>query len=285
MKEIRYYSSDIFRDKQNCEKETYKQWLLDKNVSYDEIQNRLGNRYPKELVRYRSFNHKHSKSEICDETIFLSFLYKLNDPFEGAFYIDHKRYYRENPLLQRLEAMTGKKIEEHEAILGKAWGTVDKISDGYREISRVACFTQDANDLLMWSHYANGHAGYCIHYDTERLIHKLGNCKLLPVLYSDVMCDATDNVLSANWNLSLNPALIKGTRWEYENEWRLLSYQPEKQENDFKLFDASGTITRIDIGCKCGESDQIIRWCKDKKIPVYKKRIAKDRFELLEERL
>lgn len=73
MKGIRYYSSGIFEEKQKCEKETYKQWLLDKNVSYEEIQNRLGNSYPTELVRYRSFNSTYSKSEICDETIFLPY--------------------------------------------------------------------------------------------------------------------------------------------------------------------------------------------------------------------
>lgn len=179
--------------------------------------------------------------------------------------------------------MTGIKLEEYDALLGTAWDLLEGIKDQYRAISRVACFTQDANDLLMWSHYANGHAGYCIHYDTEKLIHKLGKCKLLPVLYSDDMCDATDNLTSRDWNLSLNPVLIKGTRWKYENEWKLVSYQPGKKENDYKLFDASGTITRIDIGCKCGEGDQIIRWYKDKKIPVYRKKVAKDRYELLAE--
>ena len=31
----------------------------------------------------------------------------------------------------------------------------------------VACFTTELNNILMWSHYADGHKGFCLEFDTN----------------------------------------------------------------------------------------------------------------------
>ena len=39
----------------------------------------------------------------------------------------------------------------------------DEIKERFREFG-VACFTPIWNNGLMWSHYADSHAGYCVEY-------------------------------------------------------------------------------------------------------------------------
>lgn len=287
-KGVRYYSLLTTLQKEDVDswKKEYKNWLLDKNVTYSEIQNRVKERCPKELIRFRRFS-EFSKCEIEDETIYLQFLCNQNDPFEGNFFIDRERYCRETPaiiLASLLSGGRGVDEEQWKLIVESCGDEFEK----FKKKARIACFTQNSNDLLMWSHYADCHKGYCIHYDTTKIFQGIGECKLLPIVYSRRMCNATENLLSGgNWNISLNPILIKGKQWEYENEWRLISYEPNKEENDFDTFNAKGMVTRIDIGCECEKRhvEEMIEWCREKKIPVYRKKKAYNKFILEEERL
>ncbi|WP_410901080.1 DUF2971 domain-containing protein, partial [Pseudoalteromonas sp. SIMBA_162] len=46
----------------------------------------------------------------------------------------------------------------------------------------------------MWSHYANEHKGICIEYNLDNLkgdIYSIFNKRMYPVLYSNIMADAT----------------------------------------------------------------------------------------------
>lgn len=42
-----------------------------------------------------------------------------------------------------------------------------RISDSISEQMGVACFSEERSSLLMWSHYAENHAGYCLEYRTD----------------------------------------------------------------------------------------------------------------------
>lgn len=44
----------------------------------------------------------------------------------------------------------------------------DEIKERFREFG-VACFTPKWNNGLMWSHYADSHAGYCIEYCVKEM--------------------------------------------------------------------------------------------------------------------
>ena len=50
----------------------------------------------------------------------------------------------------------------------------------------VACFSEEKNSLLMWSHYAENHTGYCLEYKTEDIKAKSVEmiCGLFPVKYT-----------------------------------------------------------------------------------------------------
>jgi hypothetical protein len=40
-----------------------------------------------------------------------------------------------------------------------------EVQSGARASLAVICFTEDYNNLLMWAHYADSHAGMCVEYD------------------------------------------------------------------------------------------------------------------------
>lgn len=268
------------------ERKTYEQWLNNRNMSYSEIQNMIMKICPKTLVRYRSFNKEYSIKEIVEGDIHLSYLNELNDPFEGAFNIDKDRYYTENRVLSAILKTLGTSGKRR---MDEVWDISLKICEEqfeqYKKKIRIACFTESPNDMLMWSYYADGHKGYCIYYDTEWILANLGKFFLLPVVYSENMYDATEIILSANRNLSLNPGLFKGDAWNRENEWRLMTYKPEKEKNDLEHFYVKEAIKRVDIGCLCEKDEEIIEWCKECGILVYKRYKSKYKFELLEERV
>lgn len=57
----------------------------------------------------------------------------------------------------------------------------------------VACFSEDVNSNLMWSHYADYHKGFVLEYDFSSCkINEVQSENLFPVLYSDEPYNAKD---------------------------------------------------------------------------------------------
>lgn len=51
------------------------------------------------------------------------------------------------------------------------------------DYTRIACFGKENNDLLMWSHYAEGLRGFCIGFDEQELLQSLEDVYLTDVKY------------------------------------------------------------------------------------------------------
>lgn len=60
------------------------------------------------------------------------------------------------------------------------------ISDSISEQMGVACFSEEKSSLLMWSHYAENHAGYCLEYRTDDIIKAFDESVygLFPITYT-----------------------------------------------------------------------------------------------------
>ena len=54
-----------------------------------------------------------------------------------------------------------------------------EINETINRTYRFACFTQSKTNLPMWNHYANGHKGVCLEYDTTE-INNIININALP---------------------------------------------------------------------------------------------------------
>ena len=159
----------------------------------------------------------------------------------------------------------------------------------WRKMTKVCSFSTIADSVLMWSHYAENHQGFCLEYDLESLGRDHPFCKYLyPVVYSDQLYDLTPwaEKLAGPDRQAFNPecpllgVLHKFDGWEYENEWRLV--EVSKAVIDDHNWPVP-TPTRILLGSrmKLADHEELLAICKQKNVEVHQMDLAKDKFELV----
>lgn len=206
---------------------------------------------PQELYRYRRIDNenimcdKHVDALKKDE-IYLTSPYLFNDPYDSAFSIDMELF--KNSIANKIEQFIKEKIVEDKFekinIDPKNFEKIDIIYDDlnvdlsilpdfleknsnvlYNELIkqqikfRISCFSESPNSILMWSHYANQHQGFCIGYDTSEIEEEITK-KIYPVFYHETFFQLIEN---GDLNDKIFNSLIKFKDWKYENEWRLIS--------------------------------------------------------------
>lgn len=118
----------------------------------------------------------------------------------------------------------------------------------------VACFSEDNDNILMWSHYTNSHQGFCLEFDTNCAPFKPTKTKnLLKVNYSESNSYPALSLKDIPNNLDLiNTQLgTKSLHWKYENEWRLFSAIGNKEYP----FDRAA-LTGVYFGCRMKNEDK-----------------------------
>jgi hypothetical protein len=113
---------------------------------------------------------------------------------------------------------------------------------------RVFCLTEVNDNILMWSHYADKHKGFCIEF--ERSDHNfLAGESCVPVFYPE------DDQLPTYKPLDLlkpesfaGIATTKAKLWSYELEWRMIS-----REKGNRPYALPGDITAIIFGERMNE--------------------------------
>ena len=214
------------------------------------------------LYKYYSDASSYALTNLKNNNISLVSIESLNDPFEGI----GKYVYSQSEEEQQYWNEIGTDVPKLVA---------QRFSDDLREVSnfsyRVFCCTRQYDNMLMWSHYANGHKGFCVGY-CEKSILKLSD-KLMEVKYSDEMTSINDYGEEAIINL----LSTKSRDWCYEKEWRLL-YRLSKddveilnfpdfntREDDSKIYVFDGYVQTNDVR-KFVSSKFIIKECIPKEI-------------------
>jgi len=96
--------------------------------------------------------------------------------------------------------------------------------------SGCTCFSEDKENILLWSHYADGHKGVCLEFDTSSPMFS----KVRPVDYAidfplidpmKMMFGKEDEIIEE----SIKPLFTKYESWCYEKEWRLFHEEPNKE--------------------------------------------------------
>jgi hypothetical protein len=107
----------------------------------------------------------------------------------------------------------------------------------------VSCFSEDPENLLLWSHYGAGHTGAAIGFDATHPFFASG--RIIPVTYADMrpsithqeLVDTGYNFLRRRWPgwryfLDQRPELIstKAPCWAYEREVRVVKEMPVDED-------------------------------------------------------
>ena len=131
-----------------------------------------------------------------------------------------------------------------------------QLNERLESLFLVGCLAGDYKNRLMWSHYADGHKGFCIEYDFS----KTTDLDILPfpVVYTDkrikmpwkaIIHPLKEETIEASKTM-MTALLTKDAEWSYEQEWRIL-VQHDNDPN-VKMPKASCVY----IGSMCNEENR-----------------------------
>ena len=166
-------------------------------------------------------------------------------------------------------------------------------------IFKTTCLSENSKSILMWSHYAQQHEGFCIEYDFNKAIESNfpTDC-LTKVFYSDSMPKLNvrslvqairkkhdpkyvkdPNITNLTFETYLKAITTKNTVWQYEEEWRIIL-------DNFSAIQI-GKIpyaTKIIMGININEKNKAdlleIANAKTPPIPVYQAYLLPDKYEI-----
>ena len=252
---------------------------------------------------------------------------RLNDPFDmqvdpfdfsGEEWVDilHNEYINVitkgssvypscNPVIQSLQQLwqrddtSREQLEEELALLKdkQIFQAKEIALEGKKTVrefcsdNRVFCVAKNYHNLLMWSHYSEGHKGAVLKI---KCIPELNTplCAATRVTYQKRLPRISDLNDMAHFYLGtggkpnyLNFMYTKSKDWRYEEEWRSIA----KTRDEAKLFDDNlffpEEIEAVYLGCKMEKSDEeeIMKLLEDSNlqhVEVHKAKMSKERFEL-----
>jgi hypothetical protein len=249
---------------------------------------------PAKLYKYQAFTH-HTVDGLRQATLWFGTPAGFNDPFDCAQPIVSPVLTDEDlgivfervasaPKAPRrqLEAQFIKSGEFTEEFRTMARTRLKAVLEERVEIQRhkrgVTCFAESNTDLLMWAHYADGHRGFCLEFDTRAEFFS----KVIQVAYAPDFPQLGPVEIFDDDPSALVQAMIgtKSECWSYEREWRVPHIEPNK-----KYRYAYGVLTGIYLGAAMPEDRvTVIRrlfWNTPTK--VYRMRQSQTGFSLLSE--
>jgi hypothetical protein len=229
---------------------------------------------PDKIYKYFSLTSDESLNELKfntleDKKIYVAEASSLNDPYEAkAFYYNAEKFLE----FERLKSSGGRLIDDFSAYV------------------RLSSFTVTGiNNMPMWAHYSNNHAGYCVEYLSQAQENLHLRSSLFPVQYVDERVDITNfmysfvkdliqsiekNIIDNQKKTVINNFIViwisvyfsclKHSSWSYENEIRFIT-----SSSNSPLLNA--TPSSIYIGEKCSQlnKDRLCQIAKQINIPIF----------------
>jgi len=202
---------------------------------------------------------------IMNDEIWFSGIDYLNDPFEKVY--------------------STKMLEEYdgtEQIVTDFFIPFQKDIDEYFNKVGILSLCKENTNLVMWSHYADNHKGYCVEYNlNSNIINQLNfenedEVFLMKVEYEDTPLDFLS--LPSNFQFYLRR---KSKLWEYESEVRYIS----SKKGIHKI--PSDSIKAIYLGANINQivKETIFKLCTEKKINLYQSTLLKNSYALKFEKI
>ena len=211
------------------------------------------------LYKFYAFN-KYSLSVLINKKVRFSKPAKLNDPFDididftYPITLSNFRYMikvlksQKGISKERLEKL--KELEQNipdQNALNQMSKAMNKKFRDDRKNWGVFCMCESPKSILMWSHYADHHKGFCIQF-VRSPENKLGDIEMTrPVSYSCEYPSPDPYIESGMEKIYDELFFTKAKGWEYEKEWRMLN-----EEGDIEL-PLPGDISSIIFGLNMPE--------------------------------
>ena len=221
---------------------------------------------PKLLYKYRDWSKKLHRRLITHNEIYFSKPSSFNDPFDGNIpvrwdLLTYEDCLEKNlefvkisnktndPKIQRqvAEALTESKSLWHPKNVNKE--SPEDIMK-WDDIIGLISLSEERDNILMWSHYANFHHGFVVGLYSESILNNYDFDYLDHINYS-----YDYPIISGNDDHTeqfLKKFFSKSKMWEYEKEWRITKNHIKKRL--VKLN--KETFGEFIIGCQVSDSDK-----------------------------
>lgn len=224
---------------------------------------------------------KNRIDSLTNQNLWLAQHETFNDPNEFEFmFIDENKFANAKPI--------GKQWDIYCHFLGKNFFNIKfndakKIMDAQKKLVSISCFTTDPYNDYFWSEYANKKNGFCVEYKLN------DKCNFYPIVYTDEKIEISEilktfisevkmvNFQEAeykkngkNYNIISEEGMkyvsflyfnfcSKKTKWEMENEYRIIYSNDNIQTTKGKLVsynDLYITANKIFISDQCSDQDK-----------------------------
>lgn len=246
--------------------------------------------HPSIIYKYRNWKDDFHKDLLRKKELFMAPPSWLNDPFDCRIYENHlkfvnnpeqkekyisdslfnsSKYLKENNIseLQAREILSQRlKDTLHYQIRSEV--IAQEIDD--KRIG-ITCFSEKWNSMLMWSHYANDHKGYCIGFDEKKMRYSQLFGKIKRVKYSNKYPEL--DPLNKEAKSDEIKYFYKSEDWKYESEIRAINlffdYEPPEPNRIITLDD--NYIKEVIIGLNTPEEHrkEIIKVAQQKGIEIW----------------
>jgi Protein of unknown function (DUF2971) len=230
----------------------------------------------KYLYKYGCLN-QHSEELFVKPRVWFSSPVELNDPFEC------KPWYKFDGSHDQIVGAAQEMLQKQQPNLASHMAAAEAarlVRKGrYRDlqVQKLArevptrwlsdvglfCLSSVRDNILMWSHYAGQHRGYCIEFSSAEDDYMFGAAE--PVSYSPEYPVVEFFNTSIDEQIQLT-FLTKHDGWAYEREWRIIDTRRGSGFRPYPAILFKGVI----FGLRMPESDRarIREWVRDRGHPV-----------------
>ena len=133
----------------------------------------------------------------------------------------------------------------------------------------VLCLSESPDDIVMWSHYADGHQGIVLEFNKEELGSVSDFSYFKKVDYKNNVVTLEDLNMNTDKpnELARMILLMKTERWGYENEWRIIvDPSGRKDVPNCRIFTfPQRALTGVICGCNMTPQDKyaVRMWLND----------------------
>jgi hypothetical protein len=194
----------------------------------------------------------------------------FNDPFDSKISFiyagsrnDRKRFLKKwsevhRPDLPRKDRLGYEKRIRKQGldIQAMAPGIQKKFMAARRRMG-VFCMTEDRENILMWSHYATEHKGFCIEFRTDNAFFSRARAVQYDITVPCVnLLEPWDNLITKG----AVGLLTKAEDWRYEKEWRIV-----KIDGTGVQICPAEALSGVILGCRmlAETKRQIKEWCRE----------------------
>lgn len=255
---------------------------------------------PQPLYKYRlwfepNIDCQYSRKIITDNEIYLASPDQFNDPFENGYPFRYRDQDMtpDNIFLKLIEVGRQQWPDISDAELhqrcferqnsgvfdsDKYWMELhEEFKEQNNKLFGIFSTTSKNDNLLMWSHYADSHRGFCIGFD-KFILFPLIHASLGPVLYETEfpkigMFDRSDGTLTRILS-------TKSIDWKYEDEYRFIKMNGARTIINFP----NEAVLEVILGHAMKEEykDEIVKIVKAKfiKAKTYQSQVDLKEFKL-----